>query len=279
MSDAAAGEAESWRRAIASSPAPPRSLIVLDATDSTMDVARSEPEGTAVFALRQQRGRGRLGRRWHDEEPDGIAMTAVLPAGSARAAAMLGLAAAVGVADAVESLLPPTADVSARVGIKWPNDVMVDGRKVAGVLVERLEDRALVGIGLNVRQRSFPPDLADRATSLRLASAPSDPPSRDVAAAALWRAFAAAVAGSPESLEASWRRRDWLSGRRAVLRHRTEVLAGRVLAVDPLEAIEFEVDSESPMRATRRLDAAHVEVIEADREEWTSPPLRTDLST
>jgi BirA family biotin operon repressor/biotin-[acetyl-CoA-carboxylase] ligase len=277
MSDAAGGEIESWQRAIASSPAPPRSLIVLDAIDSTMDAARPEPAGTAVFALRQHQGRGRLGRRWHDDEPDGVAMTAVFAAEDALAAARLGLAAAVGAAEAIESKLPPTVSPSRRVGIKWPNDVMVDGRKIAGVLVERIEGRALVGIGLNVLQRSFPAELADRATSLRLAMAPADPPARAEVAAAVWTAVARAASLPADALRSSWLRRDWLSGRRAILRHGTETLRGRVLAIDPLESIEFEVESSEMEGATRRLDAARVEVVEVDREEWTSPPSRTDL--
>jgi BirA family biotin operon repressor/biotin-[acetyl-CoA-carboxylase] ligase len=277
MNDAAGVELESWRRAIASSPAPPRPLIVLDAIGSTMDAARLEPAGTAVFALRQHQGRGRLGRRWHDDEPDGVAMTAVLVAEDALAAARLGLAAAVGAAAAIESKLSTAAPSSRRVGIKWPNDVLVDGRKIAGVLVERIGDRALVGIGVNVLQRSFPAELADRATSLRLAVAPADPPDRAEVAAGLWRAFSEAVSLSEDALRSSWLRRDWLSGRRAILRHGTETLRGRVLAIDPLEAIEFEVESSEAEGTKRRLDAAMVEVIEVDREEWTSPPSRTDL--
>ncbi len=277
MSEAAAAEVESWREAIASLPSPPRRLIVLATVESTMDVARAEPEGTAVFALRQQQGRGRLGRRWLDDEPHGIALTAVLPAGDANMAAQLGLAAAVGIAQAVESLLPNSNLSAARVGIKWPNDVMVAGRKIAGVLVERVEGRALVGIGLNVLQRTFPTELADRATSLRLAAAPADPPSRAEAAAALWRCVAEASSRSREAVCAEWLRRDWLSGRRAVLRHGSDVLSGRVLAVEPLEAIEIELDLPDATRTTRRLDASRVEVIEVDREEWTSPPSRTDL--
>ncbi len=276
MNDALAAEVEAWRDALASLPSPPERLIVLDEVDSTMDAARDEPPGTTVFALRQRRGRGRLGRRWHDEEPTGIAMTAVFAAPEARFAARLGLAAAVGVAEAVESFLPHSSTASRRLGIKWPNDVMVDDRKIAGVLVERVDDRALVGIGLNVLQSAFPPEIEARATSLRrvVASAPS--PTRASAAAALWRGVAEASALPEATLLPAWRRRDWLSGRRATFRHGEEVLAGRVVAIEPLESIELRIEDGAATASTRRLDVARSEVLEVSAADWTSPPDRTD---
>ena len=260
--DTIAAEIEAWREAIASLPSPPDRLIVLDEIDSTMDAARTELPGTAVFALRQRQGRGRLGRRWLDDEPTGVAVTAVLKAPDAISAARLGLAAAVGVADAIESMLPSDSDSTRRVGIKWPNDVMADDRKIAGVLVERAEGRAFVGIGLNVLQTHFPPELEAKATSLRRVLAPRPSPSRAEAAASLWRGFAAAIAMPSEALLASWGRRDWLSGRRARLRHGDEVLTGRVVAIEPTEAIVIRLDSEGPSVAPRRLDVARTEVLE-----------------
>lgn len=262
MNDAIAAETQAWRDAIASLPSPPDRLIVFDEIDSTMDAARAEPPGTAVFALRQRRGRGRLGRRWQDEEPTGVALTAVLKAPDAISAARFGLAAAVGAAEAIESMLPPDSASTRRVGIKWPNDVMADDRKIAGVLVERAEGRAFIGIGLNVLQDRFPPELESKATSLRRVLAPRPSPSRAEAAASLWRGFAAAIAMPSEPLLASWRRRDWLSGRRARLRHGDEVLTGRVVAIEPTESIEIRLDSEGQSVTPRRLDVARTEVLE-----------------
>lgn len=262
MNDAIADEVEAWRLAIGASPSAPESLLVLDEVDSTMDVARSSPPGTAVFALRQRRGRGRLGRRWHDEAPAGIAMTAVVAATGADDAARLGLAAAVGVAEAIESFLPPGAPSPRRVGIKWPNDVIVEDRKIAGVLIERLDHRALVGIGLNVLQDEFPSELAARATSLRRIVAPAPAPRRSEAAAALWSGFSAATALPRNELLAAWRGRDWLSGRRASLRYGDEVLSGRVVAIEPLDAIELRLEGDGDSAPLRRLDVARTEVLE-----------------
>lgn len=141
-----------------------------------------EPEGLALFADHQTAGRGRRGNRWL--APPGTALLGSMllrPAAPPAQWPRLTLAAAVAVCEAVEALVPLTAR------IKWPNDVLVDGRKLAGVLIEsRLgaKHRAVVvGIGLNVGMASFPADLRQPATSLRLATA--HPPARAALASAL----------------------------------------------------------------------------------------------
>ena len=110
-------------------------VIRLAATASTQDAARDFPEGTVVVADQQTAGRGRLGRRW--ETPPGSALLAsfVLPA-----RALASLAAGVAAAEACGE----------RVRLKWPNDLLLDGRKLAGILVERRGERCLVGIGINL---------------------------------------------------------------------------------------------------------------------------------
>ena len=109
------------------------------------------PHGTLVTADEQSEGRGRQGRKW--TAPPGTAvLMSVLVRDLREDQAVLPLAAAVAVCDAVEGL----ADV--RCSIKWPNDVWIDERKLAGILVEgRLRERwAVLGIGLNVLTREFP---------------------------------------------------------------------------------------------------------------------------
>src|SRR4051812_40804958 len=131
-------------------------------TDSTNERARAlaaagAPHGTLVTADEQQAGRGRQGRAWSAPPRSAVLMSVVLR----ELSATLPLAAAVAVCEA----LP----VDAR--IKWPNDVWIDGRKVAGILVEARpqEGWAVLGIGLNVATMEFPAELAEMATSLRLA--------------------------------------------------------------------------------------------------------------
>lgn len=152
-------------------------LVVLAETGSTNDDAKraareGAPSGAAFVADAQTRGRGRQGHAWHSPPGENLYVSFVLrPALAPRATPPLALAAGLAVADAAASLVPNRS-----VGIKWPNDVLLDGRKLAGVLVEaqiaadRVES-VVVGIGINVRTRSFPPDIASIATSLAIAGA------------------------------------------------------------------------------------------------------------
>jgi BirA family biotin operon repressor/biotin-[acetyl-CoA-carboxylase] ligase len=130
--------------------------------------------------------------------------------GLGEAQALLPLAAAVAVCEACERLAP----VSCR--IKWPNDVWIDGRKVAGILVEGRpqEGWAVLGIGLNVatEAREFPEELRELATSLRAAAGGGEARVEDVLAALL-EALDARLADGPTTVVAAWRERDALAGR------------------------------------------------------------------
>ena len=136
-------------------------------TGSTNDVAREladagAPSGTIVTAARQSSGRGRRGRVWSAPEGRALLMSAILRR-LAPEQALLPLAIPVAVCEAIESVGGPRCDV------KWPNDVWIDDRKVAGVLIEaRLPDWAVIGIGVNVaiEPDEFPADLRWPATSI-----------------------------------------------------------------------------------------------------------------
>jgi BirA family biotin operon repressor/biotin-[acetyl-CoA-carboxylase] ligase len=154
-----------------------RVLHVHDEVTSTNDLAMAlaesgAPHGTAVVAERQARGRGRLGRAWDSPAGLGLWASVVLrPEVPAAQAPAMTLAAGLAAAEAIEA----EADVAA--ALKWPNDVLLDGRKVAGILTElRTRDQAVahlvVGIGINVHQgvADFPPDLAETAISIRQAA-------------------------------------------------------------------------------------------------------------
>ena len=149
-----------------------REVVRLGTVDSTQRVAfelaeAGAPDGTVVVADTQTSGRGRQGRIWRDTPGDSLLVSILLrPRLAQRDLPKLSLAAAVAVAEAVAL----AAGLPAR--LKWPNDVLVHGRKLAGILLEsRLVEAPIVvaGIGLNLRQRSFPDGLADTATSLDLA--------------------------------------------------------------------------------------------------------------
>lgn len=210
-------------------------VVVVDEADSTQDTARrlDAKPGTVVVARRQTAGRGRFGRVWADTGDQGIAASFVAhrrPQPEAMA-----IAAAVAAALAAESLLDRP------VGIKWPNDVVVDGRKLAGILVEQWVDRAVIGIGMNVRQTSWPAQLAGRAVSLaQLGSActPLD------ALAALVRAVSVTLPATADVLCEQFARRDVLSETDAVFDSGGRTITGTVVRVDPMHGLLVRTDRE-----------------------------------
>ena len=132
---------------------PARRIDYYPAIDSTMRAAVGLEPGSVVLADRQTAGQGRHGRRWHSEPASGIYCSIVL-----KPAPALTLALGLATADAIKRATGIVCD------LRWPNDVMLAGKKVAGILVRN----AIAGIGINVNYTSFPAELASDATSLRL---------------------------------------------------------------------------------------------------------------
>jgi BirA family biotin operon repressor/biotin-[acetyl-CoA-carboxylase] ligase len=135
--------------------------------DDALALAREGcPNGTVVAAGFQDKGRGRVpGRTWISPAGESLLATVVLRVGGMGfPLSELPLRAGVAAARAVEEA------AGIRVGIKWPNDLMVDVRKCAGLLCETHGDAALVGIGVNCTQTSFPEEIARSACSLLQAS-------------------------------------------------------------------------------------------------------------
>src|ERR1700741_546408 len=142
-------------------------------TDSTNRVAlelghAGEPEGAVVLAEEQTSGRGRAGRTWHSERAAGIYATLLLrPKISPVQAPLLTMMAGLSAHAAIQSQTGLQPDV------KWPNDLMLNGKKVGGILTEMHAETTsvrfvIVGIGINVNQQDFPSELSRVATSLRL---------------------------------------------------------------------------------------------------------------
>lgn len=184
-------------------------------TASTNEVARQlaaagAPHGTAVTASEQTAGRGRQGRVWTAPPRRALLLSVVVRELSERHA-LLPLAAAVAVSEACER----AAD-GVRCQIKWPNDVWVERRKLAGILVEgRPQDGwAVIGIGVNVSTAAdgFPADLRPTATSLAIAAGGRAPASPDVLLEPLLDALAARLGDEPAEVLAAWRARDALRG-------------------------------------------------------------------
>jgi BirA family biotin operon repressor/biotin-[acetyl-CoA-carboxylase] ligase len=169
-----------------------RSLRALDETGSTNDEARTDatggaPAGHVVTAELQTRGRGSNGRAWSSPRGEDLFISIVdRPPLAIAQLPPLTLAVGLGVATAVETLLGGASNSQ----VKWPNDVWLDGKKCAGILVETSTSGAaienvVIGIGLNVNRLSFDPEIASTATSLRAASSGMEPIDREGALAEL----------------------------------------------------------------------------------------------
>ncbi|HEX5482467.1 MAG TPA: biotin--[acetyl-CoA-carboxylase] ligase [Terriglobia bacterium] len=132
--------------------------------------AEGAPHGTVVIAEEQSAGRGRFGRSWHSEKSSGIYVSVILrPALAPACAPVLTLMAGLAARRAVENASGLAPD------IRWPNDLLLNGRKMGGILTEMNAelDRihfVVIGIGLNVNHVEMPPDLTSIATSLRIES-------------------------------------------------------------------------------------------------------------
>jgi len=144
-------------------------------TDSTNRIAlelghAGEPEGALVIAEEQTAGRGRIGRTWHSERATGIYATLLLrPKLAPVQAPLLTMLAGLSARTAITEATGVTVDV------KWPNDLLVHGKKIGGILTEMHAEPSqvrfiIVGIGINVNQDKFPAEIATAATSLRAAS-------------------------------------------------------------------------------------------------------------
>jgi BirA family biotin operon repressor/biotin-[acetyl-CoA-carboxylase] ligase len=159
-----------------------RPMHLLATTSSTNDDAKraagnGAPHGSTWVAEAQTAGRGRQGRSWLATPGESVLASVLVRTGCPPARLPpIALVAGLAVRDAVARAAP-----EAHVAIKWPNDVLVEGRKVAGILVEAITvgarvEAVVVGMGINVHSREFPPDVASRATSVALVS--SHPPDR-----------------------------------------------------------------------------------------------------
>jgi BirA family biotin operon repressor/biotin-[acetyl-CoA-carboxylase] ligase len=191
-------------------------LAHLQRTGSTNDAAREAARrgavaGTVFVAEEQDAGRGRQGRSWVSAAGRSLTMSVVARI-DGEAFALLPLITAVAVCEACEAVAPVTCR------IKWPNDVWIDGRKVAGILIEARpqESWAVIGIGLNVSSTAgdLGKELRETATSLRIASGKEV--GREVVLAALFERLAQRLAdlesGRSAELLDRYRERDVLKG-------------------------------------------------------------------
>lgn len=150
-----------------------KEVLYFDTIDSTNTKAqelaeKGYPSGTLVVADKQESGKGRRGRSWVSPSGTGIFMTLMIkPDINPNNASMLTLVAALAVAKAITSV------TGEEVMIKWPNDIVVNGKKVCGILTEMNAqfdyiNHIVVGIGINVHNESFPEEISQMASSLMI---------------------------------------------------------------------------------------------------------------
>jgi BirA family biotin operon repressor/biotin-[acetyl-CoA-carboxylase] ligase len=171
-----------------------RPLVLTSVTDSTNDDAlaaarEGAPHGAVFVTEEQRRGRGRRGNAWYAAPGEALLFSLVLrPSLPVERASCLALVAGLAVRAAVADALT-LSGVPATVQVKWPNDVLVGGKKVAGILVEshvrgETLGAVVVGVGLNVGRLSLPDEIATQASSLLLLGAT---PSREELLASVLR--------------------------------------------------------------------------------------------
>jgi BirA family biotin operon repressor/biotin-[acetyl-CoA-carboxylase] ligase len=149
-----------------------REIITYDSVDSTNDIAKglvdqSGKEGTVILADSQTQGKGRRGRTWHSEEKVGIYLSILLkPSLPPEEISQITLVAGVALAKTINEFS------RARAYLKWPNDILLNGKKVAGILTENYQKNihsgVILGIGINVNHAHFPVPLQHIATSMAM---------------------------------------------------------------------------------------------------------------
>lgn len=237
-------------------PAPPpntvivgRELIYLDTVDSTNSRAlESGPDGLVIVAGEQSAGRGRHGHTWDSAPGLGLWFSVALEGGADDAVVF---AAALAIREALEP--------GCRAQVKWPNDLLIGGKKVCGILVERRGARTALGIGINVhhRKEDFPEPLRETATSL------------DSATGTRWnrwellrrvlealdRKVLALRAGMGEDIRCAWFAACGLEGKHV----RCGATIGRVAGMDKQGALLIETDGR-----IRRISDGPVVAIDGD---------------
>lgn len=214
---------------------------VLQNTTSTNDEAsraalEGHPEGLVIFAESQSAGRGRMGRRWSSPTGRGLWFSALLrPSLTPGECTQLTAASAIALVRAIQSATGITPE------IKWPNDLLIKGKKIAGILTEMSAElehvrSVVLGIGIDVNQTAseFPADLRGIATSLKLATGKnvSRPDLAEAVLRNLDHEYARILAGNFAAVAEEWASHCSTLGKQATIDMGTRRVRGRAEALD-----------------------------------------------
>jgi len=240
-----------------------RKVLVYKSTSSTNDVAweysrNAANDGLAVFAETQSSGRGRRGNKWLSGDSASI-LCSILLVDFPVTAELMTTASAIAVAETV------IRACSLRARLKWPNDVMINGKKAAGILLEsrpgKQANNYVIGIGLNVHQpREFfdNTDLLMPATSLDLETGGFN--DRNRLAAELLRSFDSwleIAKSSPKKIVERWKSLSTQIGRNVTVEYNQKRFSGNCIGVDPAAGLILQLDK----GGVRMFDAAHTTIV------------------
>ena len=226
-------------------------IVRFDSLPSTnLEAARraveGADEGLCVVAAEQTQGRGRLGRQWVSPKGAGLYFSILLrPAFSQGSWPLLTLMAAVAVQDALWD------SCNVRTDIKWPNDVIAAEKKLCGILAETVETRkgsaVVAGIGINLNQNSFPPELNDVATSVEAVS--KEPANVELVLESLVKALSnhyrsLQMRGGPKNLVNDWcSRSSYCRGKRITVTEGADSFVGTTRGIENDGALIVETDN------------------------------------
>ena len=239
-------------------------ILVFNSTSSTNDIAaeyakNKDNDGLVIFAEEQTAGRGRAGSKWQSEQGDSILCSIVLTDCKLNPE-LLSLACAVAVADGLGKI----GDTEAK--IKWPNDIIINAKKVGGILLESKSNSTsntyVLGIGINCHQQkaSFPVELQSTATSIDIEShSIADRVSlakRLLTSIEHW--LEAAEKNSNKVIE-KWRQLSIQLNHRVKLIYDGKEFSGNCIGIDPEKGLILQLDT----GGVRMFDAAHTTIVKS----------------
>lgn len=186
-----------------------------------------------VIADRQTHGRGRHGRSWHSEPGTGLYLSTLLkPSLPPESLALITLMAGVATISAIHQ----QASVAAR--LKWPNDILLNSKKIAGILCEYLPDcspAVIIGIGINLNQTHFPEEIQDIATSLKLETGKTVNRTDIILSLLenLDREYGEFLQGKQENLIQKWTERSDIFGKTVTVFQKGKSLTGTAVGLTP----------------------------------------------
>ena len=237
-------------------------ILVYDSTSSTNDIAaeyakNKKNDGLVIFAEEQTAGRGRADNKWLSRRADSLLVSIVLT-DSKLNGELLSLTCAVAVADGLGKIGPVEAK------IKWPNDIILNGKKVAGILLESKPNDGgtvyIIGIGINCHQKrdSFPIQLQPTATSIDIESQTVcdriSLAKRMLTSLDYWLKVAEK---NSEKIIDRWHRLSIQLGHRVTLLFNGKKFAGNCIGIDPEKGLILQLDT----GGVRMFDTAHTTIV------------------